>query len=57
LELFARAALRGELGAASLVVVEGEAVDPEGVAQEVEVLAGVADAGRVRARGCLRGCG
>ena len=34
----------GELGAASLVAVEGEAVDHEGVAEEVEVLAGVADA-------------
>ena len=40
----ARAGLRGELGAASLVAVECEAVDHECVAEEVEVLAGVADA-------------
>jgi hypothetical protein len=32
------------LGAASLVAVEGEAVDHEGLAEEAEVLAGVADA-------------
>ena len=36
--------LRGELGAASLVAMEREAVDHECVAEEVEVLAGVADA-------------
>ena len=34
----------GELGAASLVAVEREPVDHEGVAEEVEELAGVADA-------------
>jgi hypothetical protein len=45
----------GELGAASLVAVECEAVDHERVAEEVEVLAGVADAvGASEPEGALR---